>query len=103
MTIRSGHTRFEHASGSFRTSAVEGVNPRQIATLFSRYFEDWQITLYHVVDFLTIHGPVSDPYLSGELDSGCSVEPTLLLHLAVVLAADTTAPQQYKLYDLKGD
>ena len=40
------------------------------------------------------HGPVRDPYLSDfsekhDLDSGCSVEPTLLLHLAVVLATDT--------------
>ena len=60
----------------------------------SRYFEDWQITLYHVVELLTIHGPVRDPYLSEfseryDLDSGCSVESTLQLHLAVVLVADT--------------
>ena len=39
------------------------------------------------------HGPVRDPCLSEfsekhDLDSGCSVELTLLLHLAVVLAAD---------------
>ena len=46
-----------------------------------------------MVDLLTIHGPVRDPYLSEfseryDLDSGCSVESTLLLHLAVVLPAD---------------
>ena len=40
------------------------------------------------------HGPVRDPCLSEfsekhDLDSGCSVEPTLLLHLVVMLAADT--------------
>ena len=39
------------------------------------------------------HSPVRDPCLSEfsekhDLDFGCSVEPTLLLHLAVVLAAD---------------
>ena len=60
----------------------------------SRYFEVWQITLSHVIDLLTIHGPVRDPYLSEfseryDLDSGCSVESTLLLHLVVVLVADT--------------
>ena len=47
-----------------------------------------------MVELLTIHGPVRDPYLSEfskryDLDFGCSVESTLLLHLAVVLAADT--------------
>ena len=46
-----------------------------------------------MIDLLTIHGPVRDPYLSEfseryDLDSGCSVESTLLLHLAVVLATD---------------
>ena len=40
------------------------------------------------------HGPVRDPCLSEfsekhDVDSGCSVEPTLLRHLAVVLAAET--------------
>ena len=28
----------------------------------SRYFENWQITLYHVVDILTLHGPIRDSY-----------------------------------------
>ena len=47
-----------------------------------------------MVDLLTIHGPVRDPYLSEfskryDLDSGCSVESTLLLHLAVMLTTDT--------------
>ena len=46
------------------------------------------------MELLTIHGPVRDPYLSEfseryDLDSGCSVESTLLPHLAVVLTADT--------------
>ena len=46
-----------------------------------------------MVELLTIHGPVRDPYLSEfsagyDLDSGCSVESTLLLHLAVVLTTD---------------
>ena len=46
-----------------------------------------------MVELLTIHGPVRDPYLlefseSYDLDSGCSAESTLLLHLVVVLAAD---------------
>ena len=41
-----------------------------------------------MVDLLTIHGPVREPYLSEfsesyDLDSGCSAESTLLLHLAV--------------------
>ena len=58
------------------------------------YFEDWQITLYHMVELLTIQGPVRDPYLSElseryDLDSGCSVESTLPPHLAVVFAAYT--------------
>ena len=47
-----------------------------------------------MVELLTIYSPVRDPYLSEfseryDLDSGCSVESTLLLHLAVVIAADT--------------
>ena len=46
-----------------------------------------------MVDLLTIHGPGRDPYVSEfseryDLDSGCSAESTLLLHLMVVLAAD---------------
>ena len=45
------------------------------------------------MELLTIHGPVKDPYLAEfseryDLDSGCSVEPTLLLHLVVVLATE---------------
>ena len=93
-TVRSGCARVGHANGSTRTRAVVGVSTRQLATWSSRYFEDWQITLYHVVELLTPHGPVRDPYLLEfseryDLDSGCSVEPTLLLHVAVVLAADT--------------
>ena len=59
VTICSGYARVEHGNDSSRSSSVEGVNTRSFATW---YFEVWQITLYHVVDLLTIHGPVRDPY-----------------------------------------
>ena len=50
-----------------------------------------------MVELLTIHGPVRDPYLrsypklseGNDLNSGCSVESTLLLQLAAVLVTDT--------------
>ena len=50
---------------------------------------------------MTIHGPVRDPYLSEfseryDLNSGCSVESTQLLHLAVVLAVDTRPATVFK-------
>ena len=86
--LRSGYTRFGLGNGSFRSRSVEGVNsPVALSMWVIRYIEVWQLTLPHAVELLAIHGPVRDPCL---LDIPvCSVEPTLLLPLAVMLATDT--------------
>ena len=52
------------------------------------------------VEKLAIHGPVRDQCLSDlseghDLNSGCSVKTTLLLHIAVVIATETRPPQHY--------
>ena len=68
-----------------------------------RYIEVWQLTLFHAVELLAIHGPVRDPCLFGVLREARS-------RFRVFGGADSTAtpsgharrrhpaPQQYYLY-----
>ena len=94
VTIRSGYARFEHGNGSFRSRPAEGVNspvalPRGYLCILKLAINP--IPHGRIIgDSWSCKGPVlSDLSERYDLNSGCSVEPTLLLPLAVVLATET--------------
>ena len=71
--------------------------------MVSRYFEDLANNPVPRGRNIDPSRSKRDPYSSDfseryDLNSARSVEPTLLLHLVVVLAADVPAPQQYEFH-----
>ena len=59
---RSDRTRNEHAVQLVPYGCCRGCEDSVDRHVVSRYFENWRITLYHVVEILTLHGPKRDPY-----------------------------------------
>ena len=62
---RSDRTRNEYAEQLVPYGCRRGCGDSVNRHVVSRYFENWRITRYHVVEILTLHGPKRDPYLSG--------------------------------------
>ena len=95
VTICSGYARFEPDNGSFRSRPAEGVNSP--VALPRGYLGKLKLAIDPIPrggiigDSRSCKGPPCPSEFSEEhnLNSGCSVETTLLLHLAVVLAAET--------------